>query len=178
MEAEGTISNLESKMKALKTRHGAVHEADLPHKSDILLAEGKAIVKSFQTWQLTAVAVQEGGLVALTAEVSGGEAKLLDVDAKVKKQLQTMMYVSTIKSSESRASYQARRWRISKMEQGFVKGKFDGGMSSVLAKALNRIFEGVNAAGDDGKIMVDPKCLARIAVNQKWAQIDQSKPAL
>ena len=100
--------------------------------------------------------MQESGIVALTADVVGGETKLLDIDGKVRKRLQTVMYVSSSKSSESRACYQARRWGISKMEQGIVKGKFDGGMSSVLANCLNRIFESVNAAGGDGKIMVGP----------------------
>ena len=178
LEAQAILTNLESKVKAFKTRHGSIDETDLPHKTDTLLADGKAIMKNFQQWQTNSGTVQEDGMAALAAQVAGGGATIGEFDAKVKKQVQTMQYLFTTKSSEGRAAYQSRRWRISKVEQGFVKGKFDGGMSSLLAKALIRIYEAGDAEGNDGKILVDPKCVAKIAINLKWEACDKAQPAL
>ena len=112
------VGKLVSATQACDKKFGAIAQRDLKHNSADLQAACANIKNKYGEFIGRAAAVDENGFEVLCADVSVQDQDYTDVEKKIKSQMETIDYLRSQKGTTHRSSYQTRRWRVQKLQQG------------------------------------------------------------
>ena len=173
--AAALVLKLTGVTSAFTKKHGEPNHSDLPHPTDELLTQATQAEVRFGKFASRIQDVKEAELPAISAEAMQADKELEIMQGKVKKQLETLQYLRANKGSEHRSCYQAKRWRLTRLQGQLCNGSFEPGLASLLAKAVNRIYD---KADKPPLPQVDPEGKCQIFLNKPWSECSKMQPAV
>ena len=150
-------------------------EADLPHTQSSLQAEHDEMLKKIVGWQQHAKSLKESSFAAFVLGVESGEQLMTAIAERTRKTKQAIDFLSSVLAKEQRSHYQSRRWRVVKLSQQLVGGKFEVEVAKKMSQYLNRIYDQNTT---DNAVVTTAVGKLKAHIGTPWQEVDKMMPAL